>query len=287
MHTAPRFASRERKNPCGSSPRLRAFLLLALAILPTVGCRNLGKPDTKYDLLTAEIRTRDRELAECRGELMQLRLTNEAYRRQLQGGPPGTCPPGGDAHPVGSTPALPLRDITLGGGTGGVDNDGEPGDESLQVVIVPRDEDGSPVKIPGRANIAVFEISREGLKLPIGRWEVTPEQIRRTWKNGLFSTGYFVPLQWDRPPGNNRIRVVVRFTTLDGREFEAEKDSPVTPLSGIRPPVPPRGEPIPVPGPAPNPGKDPRIPPPDVPELPPPTPVRPAAKLLPPRAAEG
>lgn len=282
MHTAPRRTSRDRTPPRGSSPRLRVFLLVAAAVFPAFGCRNIGKPDTKYDLLTAEIRTRDRELAECRGELQQLRLTSDAYRRQLQGGSAAPCPAGPDAHPVGSTPALPLKDITLGGGTGGVDADGEPGDESFQVVIVPRDDDGSPVKLPGRASVSAFEITREGLKLPIGRWEITPEQIRRTWKNGLFTTGYFVPLQWDKSPGTDRIRSVVRFTTLDGREFEAEKDSPIVPLGGVRPPAPPRGDPLPVPPPR----KDPTIPPADVPELPPPTPVKPAARLLPPRPAE-
>ncbi len=280
MHTEARHASRDRKSRCGSSPRLRCLLLLAGMIATTVGCRNVGKPDTKYDLLTAEIRTRDRELEECRGELQQLRLMSDLYRRQQQVPPAGACVPG---HPVGSTPALPLKDISLGGGTGGVDSDGEPGDESLQVVVVPRDEDGSPVKIPGRANVAAFEITREGLKLPIGRWEVPPEQIRRTWKNGLFTTGYFIPLQWDKPPCTDRVRLVVRFTTLDGREFEAEKDSPVTPLAGVRPPMPPRGDGIPVPPPL---KKDSTIPPPDVPELPPPTPVKPAAMLLPPTAVD-
>ena len=42
-----------------------------------------------------------------------------------------------------------IREITLGRGTGGVDDDGVPDDEALMVVIVPTDEDRSPVKVPG------------------------------------------------------------------------------------------------------------------------------------------
>jgi hypothetical protein len=139
------------------------------------------------------------------------------------------------------------------------------------VVVVPRDGDGAAVKVPGRVTVSAFEVSREGLKSPIGRWEIAPEQLRRTWKSGLLSSGYFVPLQWDKPPATERVRLVARLTTLDGREYEADKDVTVRPLTGIVP-APPA-----------------ILPPPSVPQLPrgveelPP----PAATLKPARPLEG
>lgn len=205
------------------------LLLPALCLLPT-GCRGLGKPDVQYDLLTAELRTRERELLECRAERDHLRLLGQAYQRQLQyQHPAATCPPEGGA------PSLPLREVSLGAGTGGVDGDCRPGDESLMVVVVPRDADGTAVKVPARVTVLAYEITPEGLKTPLGKWEVSPDQLRRTWRSGLLSSGYFVPLQWERPPTTTRMRLVARLTTLDGRDYEADKDVSVRPLAGIAP----------------------------------------------------
>jgi hypothetical protein len=210
------------------------------------GCKSFSKltgKQEKPDLLEAELRTRERELLEARAELQQLRLLNDVYQRQ---GPPYAqplpCPPGAVPHLSGSSP-FTLRDFTLGNGTGGRDDDGLPGDESLQVVMVPKDEEGTAVKVPGRATITAFEITKEGLKTPIGKWEVTAEQLKKTWKTGLLGGGYTVPLQWDRAPTTTKIRIVVRFTLPDGREYEADRDANVTPLPGLAPRSPfPGGE---------------------------------------------
>jgi hypothetical protein len=129
------------------------------------------------------------------------------------------------------------------------------------VVVVPRDDDGSAVKVPARVIVFASEVTREGLKTPIGKWDVPPEQLRGTWRGGMLGSGYFVPLQWDRAPRTNRVRVSVKLVTLDGREFEADKDVTVRPLPGLTPPAP-------------------MSPPNDIPELPPPTP---AARLQPPK----
>jgi len=255
----------------GAPPRLRLFhcLLLTASCQLAAGCRGLGKPDTQYDLLTAELRTRERELMECRAERDHLRLLGQAYQRQLQYQyPAATCPPG-----EGGAPSLPLKEISLGTGTGGVDDDRQPGDESLMVVVVPRDADGTAVKVPARVTVLAYEITPEGLKTPLGKWEVSPDQLRKTWRSGILSSGYFVPLQWERPPTTARMRLAARLTTLDGRDYEADKDVTVRPLAGIAPPPAAPATPI--------------VPPPSVPESPrvdelPPPMVSPAARLKPP-----
>lgn len=278
MEPGDHDTGRQAPTRTGWGRRLVRLLPVAALLLP-LAC----KSTRKYDLIEAELRTRDRELAETRAELAQARLLADAYQRGALRPPPAVPAAGG---PV---PALPLRDVVLGSGTGGVDDDNLPGDEALQVTIVPRDDDGSAVKVPARATVWAFEITREGLKNPIGTWEVTPEQLRRTWRGGLFASGYSVILQWDKPPTTERVRVAVRLTTLDGRPFEADKDVTVRPLPGLVPPV---AVPVPVPAPA---TPAPAFPPPSAPrteelhpeELPPPKPSGsfkpPAAMLLPPR----
>ena len=226
----------------GWRARLRlAANMSIISIVTATGCKSLNKlagKQEKPDLLEAELRTRERELLEARAELQQLRLLTDVYQRQGPTyGQPLPCPPGGVIHQSGSPPYT-LRDFQLGSGTGGRDDDGLPGDEGLQVVLVPKDEEGTAIKIPGRATVTAYEITKEGLKQPIGKWEVTSEQLKKTWKSGLLGGGYTVPLQWDRAPTTTRIRVVVRFTLLDGREYEADRDANVTPLPGLAPRVP-------------------------------------------------
>lgn len=131
------------------------------------------------------------------------------------------------------------------------------------------------VKVPARVSILASEMSREGIKTPIGKWEVSPEQLRKTWRGGLLTSGFFVPLQWDKAPGTDKLRVTVRFNTLDGRTFEADKDVTIRPLPGIGP----HGLPSPIPTPLSSPAtpatppQPPTIPTPNVPELPFPAPA--------------
>jgi len=202
---------------------------VVLLCLLLCGCRSIGKPDNRYDLLEAELRTRDRELQETRAERDQLRLLMTAYERQGQPAPGCPTP---TFRPTTGVPTLALQTVTLGQGTGGVDNDGRPGDETLMVVIVPKDDDGTAVKIPGQVMVQAYEVTREGLKSCIGQWNVSPEQLKKTWKSGLISSGYFVPLQWDKLPSTDRVRVVIRYQLLDRKEFEADKDVSVRPLPG-------------------------------------------------------
>lgn len=175
-------------------------------------------PNKRYDLIEAELRTRERELADTRVALEQARNLNRAYAQQSQSSP-------GVSVPNPTAPAyVPVKNITLARGTGGVDEDGILGDEGLMVVVLPRDEDGAAVKVPGRLQIAAWEVTPAGIKSPIGNWEVPAEKVRPTWRAGFVSTGYFVAVPWQTYPSTEKVRIAVRFTTLDGRAFEADKD---------------------------------------------------------------
>lgn len=250
----------------------RASRALLGLLLLTCGCRFFHS-ETRYDLLEAEIRTRDEQIERLQAQVGQSQLLNATFARQPVAGRrdlPSDCPPG-LFQSSGSTPTLPLKDITLASGTGGVDEDRLPGDEYLNVTIAPRDADGTTVKVPMTAVVRAYEVSEAGLKIPIGQWDVSPDQMRKAWKSGLLSSGYFVPLQWDRLPTTGRVRVVARATTADGREFEADKEVRVKPIPGFGPR--PTG-PVIVPGQAPPAN-----------ELPPPgttLPPRPAERAVPP-----
>jgi hypothetical protein len=268
-----------QSNQTATGPALRdqrvagitRWLLCALVLpLLSTGC----KPNKRYDLIEAELRTRDRELTETRAALEQARNLNRAYAQQAQ----QTAQSGG-AGP--SVPVyVPVKDITLARGTGGLNGDGVPGDDGLMVVIVPRDEDGAAVKVPARVEIAAWDVNTAGLKTPIGSWTIAPEKVRPTWRSGFISTGYFIAVPWQTRPCTEKVRVAVRLTTLDGRVFEADRDIAVKLMPG-------RAGPVPAPGPQVPPSpREPLLPDPlpqGVEELPPPNGVSErSARLLPP-----
>ena len=267
-----------RPGPRRPAARVRVVLLVCLSTIlctPSTGCR----PNKRYDLIEAELRTRDRELLETRAALARAggRVYEPTRGPEIAGSPPAVS--------TGAGGGCLVKEIAVGRGTGGIDDDGVAGDEALMVVIVPTDEDRSAVKVPARATIAAWEITPQGLKTAIGSWELSAAQLRPTWRSGLLATGYFVTLPWQTAPCTERVRVAVRLTTADGRAFEADRDVTVHPAFAALPstPVAPpaiRQPLLPSPPPA---GVPPAIPP-GVEELPPPaglTPER-GARLLPP-----
>jgi heme exporter protein D len=241
------------------------ILVCTAALLVSAACR----PHKRYDLLEAELRQRERELAETRSALEQARHLNEAYARQLPCPHPAGAVTGSTAPPS----SIPLRQVTLARGTGGIDEDGAPGDEALMVVVAPKDEDDAVVKVPGRVEVWLWEVAPSGQKEFLGSWAISPERLRPTWRQGWISSGYFLSLPWPRYPRYERLRIAVRFTALDGRVFETDRDIRIKPVpTPVLPPQP--GSPLP---PPPVSGQQPLFPeplppgtPPPVEELPPP-----------------
>jgi outer membrane murein-binding lipoprotein Lpp len=241
---------------------MRRGALSAVALAALAGCRS----NTKYDGIEAELRTRNRELEETQRQLQRARELNRAYEQTRPAIPAGEAPP-----PLFPGTGCSIREVQLARGTGGVDDDAIPGDEYLMAVLVPSDEDRSPIKAPGRAAIAAWEYGPDGIKHLVGAWDISPEQLRPTWRSGLLATGYFIPLQWQKCPTYTKVRVAVRFTTVDGRTYEADRDISVKPPLAAFPatPVAPPAVRQPLYSSPPPPGV-PRTIPPGYEELPPP-----------------
>jgi len=203
----------------------RAAIFLALLL---AGCRN-------RDLLEGELRQREELYREALDEQRKAEARADALQRELaavrHGGP--------HLAPEAAAMSLGVKRITLGRATGGYDQDGLPGDEMLQVVVEPRDCDDHVIKAPGSLQVCALEITPQGLKVPISTWELSPEELRRTWKQGLLSTGYSLLLPWKHQPHTDMVRVVVRLIVADSRIYEADKDVRVHVLPGAdtRPPA--------------------------------------------------
>src|SRR5439155_5677955 len=115
-----------------------------------------------------------------------------------------------------------VKEIQLGRGTGGIDEDKVPGDEGIQVVLVPRDIDARAIKAPGTLRVTALEITPEGIKVPLSTLDVSANKLRQSWRSGLLSTGYHVTLPWQTVPRTEKLRIVAQFMPLEGGAFEAE-----------------------------------------------------------------
>src|SRR4051812_43065861 len=105
-----------------------SLLLLALA-----GCQSC-------DRVESELRVRENELREVRGELLHTQAYNNALQNELRG-LRGEFAIGPDGLPA-PVAVYPICSLTLGRQTGGRDGDTLSGDIALQVVLEPRDVDG-------------------------------------------------------------------------------------------------------------------------------------------------
>jgi len=214
--------------------RPRVFLAYAsLGVVALMGCRS----NQKSALVEAELRTREREIRTMQSDVERLQAYNSALVGELRDRSIA-CPSGCPLPPTviegpAAVMAGTMKQITLGRGTGGLDDHGLPGDEALQVVVVPQDVTGSAVKVPGTLIVQAFEITPEGLKVPLSRWDVSASELQTRWRSGLFTTGYFVTLPWKVWPSTEKLRVVAQFLTLpDNRPFEAERDVRVKVMPG-------------------------------------------------------
>src|SRR5207249_3466130 len=148
----------------GPPMRWPVMLVLAACLTTLAGCRT----SPRKDLVEAELRVKDQDLRELRSDLERTEAYNQYLQRELrniQQLAPGMLLTEG----VSSSR---VKSIQLGRQTGGVDDDNLPGDEALQVVIEPRDGDNHTVKALGTAQVHAFEITAEGLKKPLGTWQV-------------------------------------------------------------------------------------------------------------------
>lgn len=195
-----------------------SLMVTWLATSLSLGCR---QQSIRRDLLESELRAREEDVHTLRSDLHKSESTNRLLLRELMA-LRGTLGP--DGNPLRPTDPYPISRIVLGNQTRGRSNSKGDGDDALEVFLEPRDLEGHAIKAPGTLWIEAIEVSPEGLKRPLSQWEINPEELKRSWRNGLFTTGYSLTLPWKVFPTQEKLRIVARFQLTDGRTFEADRD---------------------------------------------------------------
>jgi len=191
------------------------------------GCRSSGN----VELLESKLREQESFIADLEGELGRLRTEvatarhdAELARKQLadQGRDSLVAEQAALLSKVSKIQLSPLL-------TRGVDTDADVGHERLSVLLMPVDQDGELVKLPGRVELQIVDFALPEERRQLGTWNWSNTEVRDHWHRGLLSAGYLFEVDWQTAPVNSQVTLHATFTAPDGRRFDATLPLTVTP----------------------------------------------------------
>ena len=204
------------------------FAAAALGLLAGGGgCASRGD----HELLESRLRQQEsfitdleKELTSVRGELQVARRDADSLRGQL-------ADRGRDrlvaeqAATLAKAESIKFNPLL----TRGLDEDGEPGDEALSVLLMPVDKDGELLKVPGVVDLQLVDLSLPASQQKLGQWSFATSETREHWHRGLVSAGFLFQLDWQRRPVNQDLILHASLITPDGRRFTTDQALKVTP----------------------------------------------------------
>jgi len=120
--------------------------------------------------------------------------------------------------------------IAIGRGTAGDDSDpSSPGYEGFTMLLMPSDQHNDVFKAAGNATVQLFDLSRTDKPL-LGKWDVSRQELGKTWIAGFTLQGYLLKFKWQEKPKTGRLMLRVTFADqLTGRVFEAQHEMVIQP----------------------------------------------------------
>ncbi len=191
------------------------------AVFALAGCQDdralVIQLQRQADALTADNERCKQELADRDAQIAALRrrIENEPY---LQG--------------IVLDDLFLVDRITLESRTGGVDLDGQPGDDGVVVYIQPRDADRDMLKAAGQITVQLLDLTAPGAPRELATYVFNDrETLRKSWYGGLLTDHYtlkcaFPPLALNTVPREVHVRVTF-LDYLTGREFVASTTVPI------------------------------------------------------------
>lgn len=97
-------------------------------------------------------------------------------------------------------------------------------DESLNILVETRNEDGQYIGVPGPVSVVILDDTEEGDTARVGRWDFDAAAVRVAMKRtAKGQRGIELQIPWaeiGRTP--DHLHMFVRYTTVDGRQLENE-----------------------------------------------------------------
>jgi len=186
------------------------FILVALLVAGAIGCEPTELETLQADLRAAQETISD--LTEKNDELAAAVADNEARVEALMA--------------LGKKRLDKIPHVTrigLGKWTGGVDTDGEQGDDKVKVYLTPYDQDGTAIKAAGEVTVQLYDLAADPEDNFLGEHRWTVDELRKQWSSGFMSYHYSLEFPWERRPEHEEITFRVVFVDyLTGSTFKAQ-----------------------------------------------------------------
>lgn len=201
------------------------ILLFVSALFP--GCQIGGNSE----LLESKLRQQESFIADLEGELGRLRTEVDTARHDAEQARQQLADQGRDRLVAEQAALLPkVTKIQLSPLlTRGVDADRDVGHERLSVLLMPVDQDGELIKLPGQVELQLVDLSLPENRRQLGTWKWTTTDVKEHWHRGLLSAGYLFEVDWQTAPVNSQVTLHATFTSTDGRRFDTTLPLTVTP----------------------------------------------------------
>lgn len=110
--------------------------------------------------------------------------------------------------------------------TGGIDLDKrKTGDEGVLAVIEPRNAENKYVPLAGAVTVLLVDPKQSGAEAELARWDYDANETVPYLRRSLLGRGIHLELRWPAdPPQQERLRLVARYTTADGRKLETFRE---------------------------------------------------------------
>lgn len=108
--------------------------------------------------------------------------------------------------------------------TGGYDFDGRSGHEGLYLVVEPQNEKGEYVAVSAPLTVMVLDPMRTDMSSRVARWNFSAVETASHMRRSLVGKGIHLQLPWPhQPPTREKLEVLAKYETPDGRELEARQ----------------------------------------------------------------
>ena len=206
---------------------LRFAGIFLLTVAPFCGCAVRGN----VELLEARLREQETaisdmhsELTRANAELASARREVESLHAQLKHSGNMVLLPE-QAHSLSQLTSVEIDKFR----SGGLENDGKPGDDALNAVLVPRDATGDVIKVPARIELSLFDLADSKKQESIGRWTFDANDALAHWHRGFLGSGFQFRLPWQTVPRHDQLVLHAQLKTADGREFNISETINVQP----------------------------------------------------------
>jgi hypothetical protein len=170
-------------------------------------------------MIAREISTLKEEKAELKNQIEQSKSENEQLKNQVR--VLSELP-----SEVRLEDLYDLQKITITRYTNIYEKDEDGKKEELLVYIQPIDEQDDIVKATGTVDVELWDLNREQSHALLGRWNVSPDQLKKLWCATLITINYRLPFDVSGKLTGDEKELVVKVTFTDypsGKVFQEQK----------------------------------------------------------------